>query len=59
MPKGGKRTGAGRKPIGPAPRSPRLTITLTEDDIAYLKAINPNLSAAVRLLIAQARHSHE
>ena len=59
MPKGGKRTGAGRKPIGPTPRAPRVTITLTEDDIVYLKAINLNLSAAVRSLIAQARHSQE
>ena len=59
MPKGGKRSGAGRRPLGPAPRSPRITITLSQDDIDFLKAINSNLSAAVRAVIAQARHSSE
>jgi hypothetical protein len=33
----------------------RLTITLSVDDIGTLKAISPNLSEAVRQLIAQSR----
>lgn len=57
--RGGKRSGAGRRAISPAPRAPRITITLAQDDIDFLKAITPNLSAAVRHLIAQARRSSE
>jgi hypothetical protein len=57
MPKGGKREGAGRKTLSSAPRTPTRSVTLTEGDIATLKAIDPNLSKAIRILIA--RHSHE
>lgn len=51
---GGKRAGAGRKQIGPAPLISK-TITLSADDIAYLQTLSDNLSAAIRQLIAQAR----
>jgi hypothetical protein len=50
--------GQGRKPV---PREQdeqvvRISITLPESDIAYLRSIHPkNLSAAIRRLIAQAR----
>lgn len=53
-PHGGKRAGAGRKQIGPAPLLSK-TITLSTDDIAYLQTLNENLSAAIRQLIAQSR----
>lgn len=54
--RGGKRPGAGRKPIAPTSATISLSITLTHDDIAYLETINPkNLSAAIRSLIAAAR----
>lgn len=56
MPKGGFRPGAGRKPIGPAPMK-AINVTLSTDDIEALKRISPNLSEAIRTLIA--RHSHE
>jgi hypothetical protein len=56
MPKGGTRPGAGRKPIGTAPMK-AINVTLTEADIAFLKSVDPNLSKAIRILIA--RHSHE
>lgn len=48
---GGKRAGAGKKPLGDAPMS-RVTARLSKDDIAYLKTINPdNQSDAIRKLI--------
>lgn len=47
---GGKRAGAGRKPIGTG-RAIKVCITLTQDDIDELRALNPNISAAVRSLI--------
>lgn len=54
--RGGKRPGAGRKPIAPASPTISLSITLTQADIDYLKTIDPNnLSAAIRSLIAAAR----
>jgi hypothetical protein len=57
MPKGGTRPGAGRKTLSSAPRTPTRSVTLTESDIAFLHSIDPNLSKAIRILIA--RHSHE
>jgi len=56
-PRGGKRAGAGRKPIGPGPRALRRTITLTALDIAHLLLLDPNISRAVRLLIARDKES--
>ena len=56
MPSGGLRPGAGRKPNGPAPLKP-ISIRLSAEDIASLKVINPNVSEAIRALIA--RHSKE
>lgn len=53
QPHGGKRSGAGRKRLNVK----SLSITLTEDDIAYLQTLDKNLSAAVRHLIAAARKS--
>ena len=56
--RGGRRAGAGRKPIPRAPNEKiiSISITLTESDIAYLQSINPrNLSDAIRQLIAQSR----
>jgi hypothetical protein len=50
---GGKRTGAGRKPL--AEKTIRASITLLESDHAYLLAINSELSKAVRTLIAASR----
>ncbi len=55
-PRGGKRAGAGRKPIGPEARAIPKSVTLTALDIAYLASIDPNLSKAIRLLIARTRH---
>lgn len=54
---GGKRAGSGRKPIPRAPDEElvSVSITLPETDIAYLRSVNKNLSAAIRQLIAQAR----
>jgi post-segregation antitoxin (ccd killing protein) len=57
MPKGGKRVGAGRKPIGPAPRATAVSITLTAEDVEALRKVDANLSKAVRTLIA--RHAEE
>ena len=49
---GGKRAGAGKKPIGDQPMKV-ITARLSKDDIAYLNSINPaNLSDAIRKLIA-------
>lgn len=60
---GGAGRGQGRKPLSPgARRAPSLSITLTAEDRAFLEQIaprdakgEPNLSAAVRQLIAEAR----
>jgi len=54
--RGGKRAGAGRKPIGPEARALSKSVTLTAADIVYLLSLDPNLSKAIRLLIARARH---
>ena len=54
MPKprrGGKREGAGRPVTLGA--TMRITITVSPDDRKALEAISPNLSEAVRLLIAE------
>lgn len=51
--RGGKRLGAGRPATVGA--SQRATITLSPDDVIFLKAISPNLSEAIRMLITQAR----
>ena len=50
---GGKRQGAGRKPLSEP--TTRATITILESDLAYLKTLNPETSKAIRLLIAAAR----
>lgn len=55
---GGRRAGAGRKPIPRAPDEQLIekTITITESDIAYLLTLDPkNLSGAIRKLIATYR----
>lgn len=49
--RGGKRPGAGRKTTVGA--NVRITVTLTPQDVEALKAISPNLSEAIRLLIAR------
>jgi hypothetical protein len=48
--RGGKRTGAGRPPIGSA-RTESLSITLPPEAIAYLRTVDDNLSKAIRILI--------
>ena len=54
---GGKRAGAGKKPMGDQPMS-RVTARLSKDEIAYLNTVNPdNLSDAIRKIIA-AHQSH-
>ena len=52
--RGGKRNGAGRKPIGSA-RAISVSITLTPEDIEYLKSIHAALSVAIRELIRRDR----
>jgi len=54
---GGKRAGAGRKPIGPEARALSKSVTLTAADIAHLLLLDPNISRAVRLLIARDKES--
>jgi hypothetical protein len=49
--RGGKRAGAGRPPLDGG--AVRKTIVLSEDDLTFLRSLSPNLSRAVRLLIAQ------
>jgi hypothetical protein len=58
--RGGKREGAGRKPLGPANLTP-TTVWLSDDDLAYLRALRPdgNVSAAVRDVVARDREAHE
>jgi hypothetical protein len=52
---GGKRKGAGRRPLGPA-KLQRADVRLSTDDIAYLRALGAgNLSAGVRRLVAEWR----
>lgn len=53
MPSGGKRAGAGRKTLSDSDPTVRITITLTTNDLAKLKSINANISAAVRILLAR------
>lgn len=48
---GGKRAGAGRKPL--ADSTVRTTITITTAELEKLKSINTNISAAVRELVAR------
>jgi hypothetical protein len=55
--RGGLRPGAGRPPRMNALQ--RVTLTLSVDDIGTLKAMSPNLSEAVRQLIAQSRSKSE
>ena len=60
QPHGGAGRGQGRKPIDRTNKANTrsISITLTTEDIAYLKTIDPdNLSAAIRSLIAAARKS--
>lgn len=47
---GGKRAGAGRRAHDEKPIP--VTVTLPPSVIAELKKINPNLSAAIRTLVA-------
>jgi hypothetical protein len=50
-PRGGKRTGAGRKPIGKK-RLRRMTVSLSDEHIDFLTILgNGNLSAGIRTLI--------
>lgn len=54
MPKhGGKRDGSGRKPLNESDKTIRTTVTLTETDLAKLRAIDTNISAAIRQLVAR------
>ena len=52
---GGKRQGAGRKPL--AEKTIRATVTILESDYTYLQSLDPELSKAIRLLVAAARKS--
>lgn len=52
---GGARPGAGRPATVGA--TARITITITPADLAYLHAIAPKASEAVRLLIAERRNA--
>jgi len=49
-----RKPGAGRKPVAPGGVSP-VTVTLSGDDLAFLRSIDANVSAAIRRLIADAR----
>lgn len=52
---GGKRAGAGAKPIGESAMKV-VTVRLSEDDINFLSTIDPgNLSAALRKVVQTAR----
>lgn len=51
--RGGKRDGAGRKPVGDSPTT-RVTITLTDRELVYLRTLSANLSESVRVAIEQA-----
>ncbi len=56
---GGKRAGAGKKPIGDQPMKV-VTVRLSKDDIAYLNSINPdNLADAIRGVIQIARDEED
>ena len=46
--RGGKRDGAGRKPMGKG----RYTVTLTEETVTKAKAAEPNLSGLLDRLLA-------
>lgn len=50
---GGKRPGAGRKPA--AESVERHTVTLYRSHVNYLRALDSNLSRAIRKLIAKSR----
>ena len=50
---GGKRQGAGRKPL--AEKTIRATVTILESDLAYLKTLAPDVSKAIRVLVASTR----
>lgn len=47
-----RKPGAGRKPVAPGGVKPK-TVTLSDADIAALKAVDTNVSEAIRKLIAQ------
>ena len=53
-PKRKRAPGGGRKAIA-AEHTVRVTITLTPDDVAYLRTVDGNTSAAVRRVIAVAQ----
>lgn len=50
---GGKRVGAGRKPMPAPPKV--IAVRLTEDERAYLQTLDTSPSKAIRQLIKQAR----
>ncbi len=50
---GGKRAGAGRKPV--AEPVERHTITLYKSHVSFLRNLDANLSRAIRKLIAKSR----
>lgn len=53
---GGKRKGAGRKPLSPRDATVRITVTLTRQDAELLRDIGGgNASKAVRELLDKAR----
>jgi hypothetical protein len=52
---GGQRKGAGRPRLSEGGRAVVKCVTITPDDLAYLLSLSPNLSEAIRLLIAAAR----
>lgn len=46
--------GGGRKPLAPGGLT-SVSVTLSADDLEFLKRIDPNLSAAIRKLIASSK----
>jgi hypothetical protein len=52
MPRGGKREGAGRRPLPPGQKSTRAWVFLTPAELAHIKALgNGNLSEGIRRLL--------
>ena len=46
--------GGGRKPLAPGGLT-SVSVTLSADDLEFLKGIDPNLSASIRKLIASSK----
>lgn len=58
MPKGGKRQGAGRKPIGTAPKT-KINITVDCDLLRCIDALSDNRSQWIEAAIRQAIESKQ